>query len=55
MLQRRLDVKELIGLLLKKSWIIILITCIFGGIGYWKAITLTTTYQSRVKVYIGDS
>ena len=55
MQDRTIEIKELFELFKKKFWIIIVITAIFAVIGYQSASQLTTSYQARVKVYIGDS
>ena len=55
MQHRMLDFKDLFELFLKKSWIIIVFTIIFTALGYRNASNLSTSYQSRVKVYIGDN
>ena len=55
MQDRKIEIKELFELFKKKFWIIIVITAIFAAIGYQSASQLTTSYQARVKVYIGDS
>ena len=55
MQDRTIEIKELFELFKKKIWIIIVITAIFAVIGYQSASQLTTSYQARVKVYIGDS
>lgn len=55
MQHKMLDFKELFQLFLKKSWIIVIITIIFTALGYRNASQLTTSYQSRVKVYLGDN
>ena len=52
---RTIEIKELFELFKKKFWIIIVITAIFAVRGYQSAAQLTTSYQARVKVYIGDS
>ena len=55
MQDRKIEIKELFELFKKKFWIIIVITAIFAVLGYQSASQLTTSYQARVKVYIGDS
>ncbi len=55
MQDRTIEVKELFELFKKKFWIIIVITAIFTWRGYQSTTHMTTSYQSRVKVYIGDS
>ena len=55
MQDRKIEIKELFELFKKKFWIIIVITAIFAVRGYQSASQLTTSYQARVKVYIGDS
>ena len=55
MQHRILDFKELFQLFLKKSWIIVIVTIIFTFLGYRNASQLTTSYQSRVKVYLSDN
>ena len=55
MQNRTIEIKELFELFKKKFWIIIVITAIFAVLGYQSASQLTTSYQARVKVYIGDS
>ena len=55
MQDRTIEIKELYQLFKKKLWIIILITALFTVNGYRSTSYLTTSYQSRVKVYIGDS
>ena len=55
MQNRTIEIKELYELFKKKFWIIIVITAIFTVRGYQSASQLTTSYQARIKVYIGDS
>ena len=55
MQNRTIELKELYELFKKKFWIIIVITAIFTVRGYQSASQLTTSYQARIKVYIGDS
>ena len=55
MQDRTIEIKELYELFKKKFWIIIVITAIFAVRGYQSASQLTTSYQARIKVYIGDS
>ena len=55
MQHRILDFKELFQLFFKKSWIIVILTVIFTLLGYRNASQLTTSYQSRVKVYLSDN
>ncbi len=55
MQEHLIEIEQITRLLFKKKWILIGITVLFMGWGYMSASNLTTSYQSRVKVYIGDS
>lgn len=48
-----IDIKEILYLFKKKFWIILLVTIISTGIGYYKTTTMVTRYQGFSKVFVG--
>lgn len=48
-----IDIKEILQLLRKKIWIMILVTIITTGFGFYKATKMTNRYQGVTKIFLG--
>ena len=50
-----IDIGEIFYLFKKKFWIIILVTIITTGLGFYKTTTMVTTYQGITKIFVGKN
>lgn len=48
-----IDIKEILYLFKKKFWIILLVTLITTGFGFYKTIKMTERYQGVTKIFVG--
>ncbi|MGL5352576.1 MAG: YveK family protein [Clostridium sp.] len=48
-----IDIKEIYTLFKKKFWVILLVTLVTTGFGYYKTTTMVTSYQGFSKVFVG--
>lgn len=48
-----IDIGEIFYLFKKKLWIIILVTIVTTGLGFYKTTTMVTTYQGVTKIFVG--
>lgn len=53
MIDKIFDLDDILYLLKKKFWILMVVVIVFTGVGYYKASQMTVSYQATAKIFVG--